>query len=73
MDKDSNHDHWMELKSKIKAQWDKLTDDDLNGVGGKRDHLLGKIQERHGLTRTEAETQFSDWHEKNPTNFFERY
>lgn len=64
---------WHEFKGKVKEQWGKLTDDDLNTIDGKREHLLGKIQERHGLTRQEAETHFADWHEKNPTNFFERY
>jgi uncharacterized protein YjbJ (UPF0337 family) len=73
MNNDSSHDHWMQLKSKIKEQWNRLTDDDLDVVGGKRDHLVGKIQERHGLSKDQAEAEFSNWHEKNPTNFFERY
>ena len=51
----------------------KLTDDDLDAINGKRDQLLGKIQERHGITQDEAEEQLTAWHEKNPTNFFERY
>lgn len=64
---------WAHFKTRVKEQWSKLTDDDLDHIDGKRDHLLGKLQERHGMSRDEAETQFSNWHEKNPTNFFERY
>ena len=50
-----------------------LTDDDLDVIAGKRDQLLGKIQERHGVTLEEAEKQVTAWHQSNPTNFFERY
>lgn len=64
---------WHQFKGKVKEQWGKLTDDDLDVIDGKREHLLGKLQERHGLTKDEAETHFANWHEKNPTNFFERY
>ena len=64
---------WLHFKNKVKEQWHKLTDDDLDVIDGNRDQLLGKIQERHGITQDEAEKQVTDWHEKNPTNFFERY
>lgn len=65
--------NWLQFKGKVKEQWGKLTDDDLDIIAGKRDQLLGKIQERHGIHQEEAEKQFNAWHEKNPTNFFERY
>ena len=65
--------NWKQLKGKVKEQWGKLTDDDLDVIAGKRDQLLGKIQERHGVTLEEAEKQVTAWHQSNPTNFFERY
>ena len=64
---------WLHFKAKVKEEWHKLTDDDLDEIDGKREHMLGKLQERHGLTEEEAEQQLSDWHRRNPTNFFERY
>ena len=64
---------WKQLKGQVKQQWGKLTDDDLDVIAGKRDQLLGKIQERHGVTLEEAEKQVTAWHQSNPTNFFERY
>ena len=73
MDKDSLEVSWLHLKNKVKEEWHKLTDDDLDVIDGKRDQLLGKIQERHGITQDEAEKQLNAWHKKNPTNFFERY
>ena len=65
--------NWLQFKGKVKEQWGKLTDDDLDIIAGRRDQLLGKIQERHAIHKDEAEKQFTDWHAKNPTNFFERY
>ena len=64
---------WLHFKAKVKEQWHKLTDDDLDEIDGKREHLLDKIQARHGVTKDQAEQQLSEWHHRNPTNFFERY
>ena len=50
----------------------KLTNDDLDVIAGKRDQLLGRIQERHGISKDEAEKQFNTWHERTPSNFFKR-
>ncbi len=36
------------MKGKVKEQWGKLTDDDLETIAGRREHLEGKIQERYG-------------------------
>ena len=43
------------------AQWGKLTDDDLDVVQGKRTELAGKIQERYGIAKDEAEKQVDTW------------
>ena len=48
-------------RGNVKQQWGKLTDDQLDMIAGKRDHLAGKIQEIYGVTRDEAEKQLSDW------------
>lgn len=61
MNKDTIEGNWKQFKGKVKEQWGKLTDDDLDVVAGKRDQLLGRIQERHGISRDEAERQVSDW------------
>ena len=73
MNEDRIEGNWVEFKGKVKEQWGKLTDDDMDVIAGKRDQLLGKIQQRHGLTKEEADKQLDDWHGKNPTSFFERY
>lgn len=53
--------NWKQFKGKVKEQWGKQTDDDIDVIDGKRDQLLGKLQERHGLAQDEAEKQLSDW------------
>ncbi len=53
--------NWKQFKGKIKTQWGKLTDDELDQIEGHRDQLLGKIQESYGITKDEAERQLLDW------------
>ncbi|HZL70163.1 MAG TPA: CsbD family protein [Candidatus Limnocylindrales bacterium] len=52
---------WKQLMGSAKENWSKLTDDDLQEISGKREQLVGKIQETYGLTRREAEKQVWDW------------
>lgn len=73
MNKDQIEGNWTQFKGTVKEQWGKLTDDDLDIIAGKRDQLLGRIQERHGLAKEEAEKQLDSFQERNPTGFFERY
>jgi uncharacterized protein YjbJ (UPF0337 family) len=52
---------WNELTGQLKSQWAKLTDDDLANVAGKKDQLLGKLQQRYGLLKADAEVQLEKW------------
>ncbi len=53
--------NWKQFKGAVKAQWGKLTDDQLAELSGQRDQLAGKIQEVYGLTRDEAQAQLDAW------------
>jgi uncharacterized protein YjbJ (UPF0337 family) len=55
--------NWKQFKGKVKAQWGRLTDDQLDVIGGKRDELAGSIQEAYGTTKEEAERQVKDFEE----------
>lgn len=57
---------WKQLSSRIKAKWAKLTDDDLAAIGARKDAFVGKIQERYGILRDEAERQVDEWIAKMP-------
>ena len=65
MNQDTFEGQWKQLKGKMREQWGKLTDDDWEAVAGKKDQLLGKLQERYGYSREEAERDYSDWERVN--------
>jgi uncharacterized protein YjbJ (UPF0337 family) len=52
---------WDQLKGDVRAKWGKLTDDDMHTLGGKKDNLVGKLVERYGILKEEAETQVDEW------------
>jgi uncharacterized protein YjbJ (UPF0337 family) len=52
---------WDQLKGKVRTQWGKLTDDDVEGLSGKRDQLSGALVERYGIMKEQAETQIDEW------------
>ncbi len=71
-----NHDRiegrWKLVKGKVKEQWGRLTDDDLDVIAGKRDQLLGRIQQRHGIAKDEAERQVETFERRNPDHRLEK-
>lgn len=52
---------WKQLKGDIRAKWGKLTDDDVEVIGGKKDSLIGKLQERYGYMKEDAERAVDEW------------
>lgn len=52
---------WKQLRGSVKEQWGKLTDDDLEQIAGMRDQFVGKLQERYGIAREEAQKKADDW------------
>ncbi len=61
--------NWVQAKGKVKEQWGKLTDDHLDVIAGKRDQLIGKIQENYGVAKDEAENQVQAWETRNKQFF----
>lgn len=61
MNTDQVEGKWKQMKGALKAKWGKLTDDDLKIIEGNRDQLVGRIQERYGLARDEAQRQVQEW------------
>ena len=53
--------NWKQLKGNALENWGKLTNDDMDVVDGKRDQLVGKLQERYGFAKDEAERQVDDF------------
>jgi uncharacterized protein YjbJ (UPF0337 family) len=51
-----------QVKGKVKEQWGKLTDDDLDVIAGKQDQLQGKLQERYGYAKDRAQKEMDAWY-----------
>jgi uncharacterized protein YjbJ (UPF0337 family) len=52
---------WKQSAGVVKQKWGKLTDDDLTVIAGKKDQLVGKVQERYGIAKEAAETQVDEF------------
>jgi uncharacterized protein YjbJ (UPF0337 family) len=61
MNRDTLKGQWMQLKGRIRQQWGKITDDELDQIQGDRETLIGKLQERYGRTREQAEQEVDGW------------
>jgi uncharacterized protein YjbJ (UPF0337 family) len=66
MNKQEMQGDWKQLKGKMKEKWGKLTDDDLTKAEGRRDQLIGRIQERYGIAKEEAEKQYDAFRREQP-------
>ena len=53
--------NWKQFKGHVKEKWGKLTDDDLDVIEGKKDQLVGRLQERYGYTKEQAEKELKIW------------
>jgi uncharacterized protein YjbJ (UPF0337 family) len=56
--------NWKQFKGSVRQQWGQFTDDQLDVIAGRRDLLLGRIQELYGLSKDETEKQLIDWQER---------
>ena len=61
MNWDRINGNWQEFKGKIKQQWEKLTDAQLDAIAGSRDRLAAGIQQTYGISKHAAEWQLSGW------------
>lgn len=64
MNSDQLKAKWKQLTGEAKRHWGKLTDDDMKTVEGDNDKLVGKIQERYGKNKDEAEREVNSWIEQ---------
>jgi uncharacterized protein YjbJ (UPF0337 family) len=64
MNWDQIEGNWVKAKGKLRQQWGKLTDDDLTLINGKREELAGRLQERYGYQKDQAEKEIDSWMKK---------
>ena len=52
---------WLQMKGEVRRQWGKLTDDDVAQIQGDTEKMIGKLQERYGYARDQAEREINAW------------
>ncbi len=52
---------WLQIKGNVRQRWGKLTDDDLEVIAGSKDKFVGRLQERYGIAKEQAEREIDDW------------
>ena len=65
MNNDRTAGTWKQIKGKVKEQWGKLTDDEIDQLQGRGEQLAGKLQERYGMAKDEAERQAREFRTRN--------
>ena len=61
MDRNIIGGKWRELKGMARQQWGKLRHDEFAEIGGKKDRLVGKLQQRSGQASDEAARRADEW------------
>jgi uncharacterized protein YjbJ (UPF0337 family) len=61
MNNDIMQGNWTELKGKMQKQWGKLTNDDLDMIEGDRKQLVGRIQQRYGYAKEQAQREVDNF------------
>lgn len=65
MNRDRIEGNWKQVKGRIREQWGRLTDDHLDIIDGRRERLLGQIQESYGIARDAAEDEVAEWEKRS--------
>ena len=61
MNWDQIEGNWKEFRGKVREQWGRLTNDEVDVIAGRQDKLVGKLQEHYGIAREDAERQVREW------------
>jgi len=61
MNWDQMEGKWKQMKGSVKSRWGKLSDDDLDVIAGQKDQLVGRIQERYGIQKEQAQQEVDEW------------
>lgn len=61
MNWDTAKGNWKQFKGQMQQKWGKLTNDDLDVIEGKREELIGRLQERYGYARDQAEREADEF------------
>jgi len=68
MNDDTLKGKWLQLKGEVRRQWGKLTDDDVAQIEGNSEKMIGKLQERYGYARDQAEREVNAFVNRQPSS-----
>jgi len=60
MNEDILKSQWKQIRGQIKGWWSLLTEEDLDKISGRRDQLIGILQQKYGFTKEEATRELDD-------------
>ena len=60
MNEDILKGQWKQIRGQVKEWWGVLTDDDLDKINGRRDQLIGMLQQKYGFTKDQATRELDD-------------
>ncbi len=52
---------WKQVRGRVREQWGKLTDNQIDQINGNYDRLVGTLQENYGYTREKAMEEADRW------------
>jgi uncharacterized protein YjbJ (UPF0337 family) len=61
MNPDVLRGRWNQIKGELRSRFGKLTDDDMAQIQGEAEKLIGKVQERYGYKREQAEKEVNNF------------
>jgi uncharacterized protein YjbJ (UPF0337 family) len=61
MNRDTFKGQWKQIKGEVKRRWGMLTDDEVDQIDGNFDKLVGRIQERYGYQKEQAERELNEF------------
>jgi uncharacterized protein YjbJ (UPF0337 family) len=60
MNEDILKSQWQQIRGQVKGWWSVLSNDDLDKINGRRDRLIGLLQQKYGFTKEQATRELDD-------------
>jgi uncharacterized protein YjbJ (UPF0337 family) len=57
MNTDIFEGRWRQMRGEMRSWWGRLSDNDFEKIAGKKDRLIGTLQEKYGYTREAAQQE----------------
>jgi uncharacterized protein YjbJ (UPF0337 family) len=67
MNEDQLKGDWKQVKGRVREQWGKLTNDDLDVIAGRRDQLAGLLQKHYGIAKDDVDRQIKEFEGRHAT------